>query len=105
MRLSRDMAGPYPISPGHKQIYIVEVKSVSPSLAQASLATPQVHLFFSLKPQAQAVSFGGTAFSTGAFSQLQCKAACLPQEQVDFWAQTHWAAEQDIIGVFVWWNW
>lgn len=72
------------------------MKSTSPSLEAQSLL-PQVHWPLTLLPHEQEFSFGGTAFSTGAFSQLQCKAACFPQEQVDFLAQTHSAAEQDMI--------
>lgn len=66
-------------------IYFMWVKSISPSLtSQAESETPQVQLPFNLLPQAQASEEDGTTFSVAALAQLQCKAACLPQEQVDF---------------------
>lgn len=61
------------------------------------LETPQVQEPLALLPQAQASLAAGVTFSTAAFSQVQCKAASLPQEQVDFLAQTHSAAEQAIL--------
>lgn len=75
------------------------VKSVSPSLAHELSLTPQVHCPLSLLPQAHAEAAGGWEFSVDAFSQLHCWAACLPQEQVEFWAHTHWGAEQGILGM------
>lgn len=75
--------------------YKVPVKSVSPSLtAHFWSLIPHVHLPLALLPQAQAEPSFGTAFSTAALSQVHFKAAFFPQEQVDFLAQIHSAAEQ-----------
>ncbi|CUM48018.1 unnamed protein product [Debaryomyces fabryi] len=78
--------------------YLTLVKSISPSLltSQCPLA-PHVQPFFDLLPQAQAFPASGVTFSTEAFSQLHFKAGCSPQEQVEFLAQIHSLAEQDII--------
>lgn len=79
------------------------VKSVSPSLiAQVWSLIPHVHFPFNLFPHAQAESSEGIAFSMAALSQVQCKAAFFPQEQVDFLAQMHSVAEQVMVNkIFV----
>lgn len=76
------------------------VKSISPSLAPShDPSLPHVQAFFCLFPQAQAASAAGTAFSVAAFRHVQCKAGCLPHEQVDFLAQVQSVEEQAIVSV------